>query len=429
MPTPRGWAVLTMGLGLAIAGRMLAAPPVEQVGVGVLALPIVGAVIIRRSGQGVNVSRSVTPARAHAGQPVKLTLDIVNEGRTRTPLLLLEDHLAWELTGRARFAVQGIEPEGSRSTSLTVRPPRRGRYRVGPLTISVLDPFGLVRRSFTAAGLTDFLVYPRVEPLSMPRDRGEQRSLAVSALRQPTGARGEDFYTLREYVDGDDMRKVHWPATARTDRVMIRQEETPWNTRATVLLDDRASAHSSGGGSFDRAVEVTASICDLYGKARYSFRLAAANDPGVAAGRGKDHYHRCLDLLATIPARPLDPREPDPLLVRLTELEAGASAEGTLVVVVGDLSAAEASMIARCRRRFRQIFVVLLPQHRFAQGATRDRWEGERSAREVVTLLARSGVRCLVLGQDESVGSAWASLSGRGNAGNEERWDLKPELA
>jgi uncharacterized protein (DUF58 family) len=421
--------VATIGFGLAVTGRALAAPPVEMLGVGIFALPLIAAFVVRRSGQDVRVERSVTPGRAHSGRPVTIRLDIGNGGRTRTPLLLLEDRLPWELTGRARFALQGVEPKGTRSTHLTVRPRRRGRYRVGPLTISVLDPFGLVRRSFTATGISDFLVYPRVEPLSMPRDRGEQRSLAVSALRQPTGARGEDFYTLREYVDGDDLRKVHWPATARIDKVMIRQEETPWHTRATVVLDDRREPHAVGGASFEKAVEVAASICDLYSKARYSYRFAAAHEPGVAPGRGNDHFHRCLDLLATIDPQGRTRDETDPMLVRLAELEGGASAEGTLVVIAGDLGASEASLIARCRRRFRQIVVIMLPKHRFAHSSTRERWEGERAAREVVTLLARSGVRCLVLGEDDSLAAAWASLSGRGIVGNEETWDLKPEPA
>jgi uncharacterized protein (DUF58 family) len=429
LPTLRGWLVAAIGLGLAITGRALGASPVEMLGVGVLVLPIVAAVVVRRSGQEVEVLRSITPQRAHAGRPVEVRLDITNRGRRRTPLLLLEDNLPWELTGRARFAVQGIESEGHRSTAVTVRPPRRGRYKVGPLMISVLDPFGLSRRTFSAAEVTDLLVYPKVEPLAMPRDRGEQRSLAVSALRQPTGARGEDFYTLREYVAGDDMRKVHWPATARTDRVMIRQEETPWHTRATVVLDDRTESHSVGRESFERAVEVTASVCDLYGKARYTFRMAAAHESGVAPGRGSEHFQRCLDLLATIDTQSHQTEEPDPLQVRLAELEGGASAEGTLVVVTGDISVTEASLIARCRRRFRQIVVVLVPHHRFAHGSTRERWEGERAAREIVTLLARSSVRCLVLGPDESLGGAWTSLSGRPSIGNEETWDLKPEPA
>ena len=59
---------------------------------------------------------------------------------------------------------------------------------------------------------------------------------------------------MREYVEGDDLRKIHWPATAKRGGFMIRQEETPWHTRATILLDDRVESHGGIGesSSFER---------------------------------------------------------------------------------------------------------------------------------------------------------------------------------
>ncbi len=48
---------------------------------------------------------------------------------------------------------------------------------------------------------------------------------------------GEDFFTLRDYEDGDDLRKVHWPSSAKRDRLMIRQLEMPWQSRALIVLD------------------------------------------------------------------------------------------------------------------------------------------------------------------------------------------------
>ncbi len=54
------------------------------------------------------------------------------------------------------------------------------------------------------------------------------------------GRGGEDFYALRHYVVGDDLRRVHWPSTARHDELMVRQDELPWQGRATVLVDVRA---------------------------------------------------------------------------------------------------------------------------------------------------------------------------------------------
>ena len=72
------------------------------------------------------------------------------------------------------------------------------------------------------------------------------------------GRAGDDFYALRPYQVGDDLRRVHWPATAHNDELMIRQHELPWQERTTVLLDVRATAHVRE--SFELAVSAAASI-------------------------------------------------------------------------------------------------------------------------------------------------------------------------
>ena len=68
--------------------------------------------------------------------------------------------------------------------------------------------------------------------------------------------RGEDDVIPREYRTGDELRRVHWKSTARSGELMVRREEHPWRTRATVFLDTRAVAHRGQGpaSSFEWAV-------------------------------------------------------------------------------------------------------------------------------------------------------------------------------
>src|ERR671919_2306011 len=249
MPTARGW--LTIGLGAALwgAGRTFGAGPLEQIGFSLLVLVVIATVIVNSRRHRLEVHRRVSPERARSGQPVEVRLAIRNEGRGSAPLLLLDDRIPLELAGNARFALNGVEPGGRRETTYEIRPPRRGRYEIGPLDISFVDPFGLAQTHFEVIGSTPLLVHPRIETLALPRDLGHHRSMSMSALRQLSGARGEDFYTLREYVEGDDLRKIHWPSTAKRGRPMIRQEETPWHTRATIMYDDRAESHDAIGGA------------------------------------------------------------------------------------------------------------------------------------------------------------------------------------
>ena len=427
MPTARGWLVATTGVVLILLGLVFGSTALEQLGLALAVLLALAVAVVRLGRHDLEVSRTIVPHRARPDQIVTLSIDIVNRGHGAAPLLLLEDRLPAGLSGGARFALYGIEAQGHRETTLSLRATRRGRYTVGPLSISIVDPFSLARIRSTASPITSFLIHPRVEQLTMPRDFGERRSLATSAMRQPTGARGEDFYTMREYVEGDDLRKIHWPSTAKRGRYMIRQEETPWHTRATILLDDRSQGHEGFGAasSFERSVESTASLVDLYHRSGYSYRLVGAHNVGIPAGRGSDHRGRCLDLLAEIGAQTAGS---DALLLRLTELEATSSAEAALLVVAGEVGATHAMALTRLKRRFRQVTLVCFPPHRFGSAGTKARWEGERSVMEVVRLLNRSGIRAVTLGPDEPMSAGWATLSQPRTKQVEETWGPRPEL-
>ena len=413
-----------VGLGLCVASRAFGAEALGQVGLALIVLLVAALVVVRMGRHDLELTRTVSPERASVDTTVTATLVLHNSGLGSAPLVLLEDDVPAQLRTRARFAFSGIEARGRREATYTMRPSRRGRYEIGPAEMSCVDPFSLARVVKRLPGTSPLLVYPRIEQLILPRDLGERRSLSISALRQPTGAQGEDFYTLREYVEGDDLRKIHWPSTAKRQRFMVRQEETPWHTRATIVLDDRASAYE--GEAFERAVEAAASLVDLYHRAGYTYRLTGAHHPGFGAGRGSEHRRRCLDHLATIVRKQSGNGRDTMLDARFAELEARTGAEGSLVIVGGDLDAEVAMGITRCRRRFKQAIAITFPSHRFGAGTTKTRWEAERRTVEVVRLLSLSGVRGIVIGPGDSLRSVWGSLS-RVTTGGESEWDRKPE--
>ncbi len=415
MLTLRGWSVVGTGIALLVVARVFGSGPVEQFGFALVVLPLIAIAVVRLGKHDLHVTRRTSPERVRAGSKVKVTLEIHNRGRGPAPLLLLEDRVPSDVAGRARFALHGVEPKGRRHASYELRPPRRGHYEVGPLTLTSTDPFGLARLERAAAPTASFLVHPRIEPLALPRDLGDRRNLAISVLRQPIGAQGEDFYTLREYNEGDDLRKVHWPATAKRGRYMIRQEETPWHTRATVVFDDRAEAHDGIGdaSSFERVIEATASIVDLYHRSGYTYRLTGADAAGLQASKGSAHLNRSLDFLSTVQT---SRSGEDPLIAKLLEIESSTGGEGTLALVTGTLSVEGAAAVTRCRRRFKQVIVVMFPAHRFGTMSTKARWAAEQGVLEVVKLLGRSGAQAIVLGPEEPLIVGWDSLSRSGSA-------------
>lgn len=430
MPTARGWLVAGAGIALWAASRGFGAAPLSQLGFGLVVLVIIAVVVVRVGRHDIVTARSITPERVAAGREVSVRLELHNRGRGAAPLLLLEDKVPSELTGRARFAIRGIEAKGARITTYSLRPSRRGHYSVGPLEVTVTDPFGVARIRSEIAGTARFLAYPRIEPLTLPKDSGTRRSMMTSARRQPTGSHGEDFYTLREYVEGDDLRRINWAATAKRNRFMIRQEETPWHARATILLDDRATAHSPS--SWERSIEVAASLLDLYHRSGYAFRLVRAVGPTIGPSRGSDHFHRCLDALATVQLQDTDEGEPDPILRRLREMESQAAVEGVLIAVTGATDLDLGHSLIRCARRFRMVVTVLVPESRYRLTPSDPKGTGHAA---MSTLLDRGGVRTTTLLPGDSLTNSWATLwrvwapATVTPEGGDAQWDQKHELA
>ena len=106
---------------------------------------------------------------------------------------------------------------------------------------------------------------------------------------------GEDFYTLREYQQWDDLRRVHWPSSARTDQLMIRQLETPWQSRALVLLDVRAPSYESQE-AFERAVSGAATVVTHLVGSGFDADLWAGEAESIDAAR----YSSAMERLALV---------------------------------------------------------------------------------------------------------------------------------
>lgn len=257
MPTLRGWALSGAGLALLVLWYGLGDPELLMAAVFALIAQLVAIAVVRMRHPQIDVNRRLGSSIVHDGDTTTVTLVIENFGRRPVRQLIIEDDV--NRLGVATFEVAKIL-KGAISTAtyrVTCRP--RGVYRVGPTTIRSTDPLGLAEVRSRVGPVDRIVVYPAVEELSgFPIVRGQDPAMQAS---RPEHSRqgGEDFYTLREYQRGDDLRRVHWPSSAKTDDLMIRQLETPWQARALVMLDVRSSSYGSQQ-AFENAVSGAATI-------------------------------------------------------------------------------------------------------------------------------------------------------------------------
>src|SRR5206468_2798829 len=207
----------------------------------------------------------------------------------------------------------------------------RGIFSLGPLEMVLTDPFGLATVSSEVAGMTSLTVYPKVHRIRpMPDTQGPDPNSGVGhpiALSQS----GEDFYALREYQMGDDLRRVHWPSTARLDELMIRQDDMPWQGRASVLVDLRRGVHTDE--TLELALEAAASILSASVRRQALVRLVTTDGTDTGFSSGRAHYELILERLAAAKTH-RDAGLP-PMLTSLRRAGAG----GSLAVVTSSRAA------------------------------------------------------------------------------------------
>ena len=293
MPTTRGWGLLGAGLALIILWWLLGDEELLLAG-SFLVVGLIAAVgYVRGHPPDLTVGRRLGTYAVHSGETIQVALTLRNEGRRRVTNVSVVDEV--ESLGTASFEIGSIEPASTATASYRVMCRPRGIYAVGPARAVASDPLGMAELAAPEGPVDQLVVYPVVEKLSgFPQVRGQDPSMAASRPEHSQRG-GEDFYTLREYQLGDDLRRVHWPSSAKTDQLMIRQLETPWQSRALVLLDVRPSSYESVD-AFETAVSGAASVVTHLLRSGFDADLWAGDPYAIDATR----YAAAMERLALV---------------------------------------------------------------------------------------------------------------------------------
>jgi uncharacterized protein (DUF58 family) len=402
--TTRGRCLLAAGLTLAVAAVLLGQRDLMRAAVFLAVLPLAAVVVVARTRYRLACSRHLDPPRVEAGQPSTVRLRLDNVSRLPSGVLLMEDALPYVLGGRPRFVLDRVEPKGVREVSYPVRADVRGRYRVGPLSVRLTDPFGLVELTRAFSTTDDLVVTPVVTALPNVRLGGDWAGGGEATSRSVAVA-GSDDAATREYRHGDDLRKVHWRSTARVGELMVRREEQPFQSRATLLLDSRLSAHrgEGPGSSFEWAVSAVASVSVALLRHGYALRLLADTGLDLVPAAVPTTEGTVLDSLAAVGASRADRLEV------ATDVLRRGGIDGVLVAVLGALDADDAERLARLRHGSSACVAVLLDTSTWISGGTRAAAAYDARA----DLLASTGWRVLRVAHGTTLASVWPLAGSR----------------
>lgn len=418
--TPRGRALLAAGVTAFLLAAMLDQQDIMRVGLLATALPLLAAASVARTRFRLGSDRTIEPSRTPAGESAAVTVRLENVAHLPTGLLMVEDAVPKALGPRPRFVIDRLPPQSIRSVTYTVHADRRGRYPIGPLSVRLTDPFGFCQLDRSFSGQRHLLVTPRTEVLPAVPLSGDWSGTGESRARSIATA-GEDDVAVREYRHGDELRRVHWRATARSGSLMVRREEQPWESRATVILDDRKPAHAGEplSGTFERAVGATASIALHLSHRGYAVRLVAdgrevTSPSAVDDGTSSDPTGLVLDALAVA-----EPSRSSSIHTLTRTVRHGS--DGLIVMVLGALTLREADALARARHGMGTTIAVALDcaswKHESTSPDTLNSWD----------LLRSAGWAVLPLSRAENLADSWRHLGFSG--GPSANATLAPEVS
>ncbi|WP_420368546.1 DUF58 domain-containing protein [Curtobacterium sp. L1-20] len=380
-PTSRGWTVIAVGIGLVGGGLVGTTSVAVSAGLLLLVLVVLGVVMAFVVAAPLRGRRTSTRAIVQVGEVYRERITL---GGTSLPIgprstLLVREQLDDGLVSMSTaetYATVGphVPPAVLDVEALAMH---RGRSLVGPVTIRVEDPFGLLRIDRPVVPAEEVVVVPATTPLAA-LDTGALAG-AVSADEGRVGQGGSaDDSELRPYRPGDPIRRVHWAQSARRGELHVRQTTQAQPPEAVIALDVRRESYQrlgrddlaelsdlGGDAAFEHAVVVAASVARALA-ARTSRVLLVSDGPAGSTRHAGDAggLTDVLVGLADVRVRS-DAREVTEVLPDVR----GRDVHGMTAIVTGHCTAEQAAeLVSATTGSSRGILATIVPPDPVVRG-------------------------------------------------------------
>lgn len=298
-PTARGIALALLGAALLAGSALTGLEPARTLGIALLLIALLGALLSLLLGVGLRAEVQASARTVTVGESVTLTARLADAAlAARLPL------------GRVHWQLQ--------PPAVLIR--RRGTRHLGAATLRAQDVLGIARLTRTQAPAAIVTGVPALEEVpgslihALVRDTGGRSGSGTATSRSR-----EIGPIPRAYAPGDDVRRIHWRASARGFGLMTRDEEPIAQRAALLILDTRApaappadeTAQAARTAEEDRAVQTAASLVAALQDHGFAPQLLdAAGTPIAPAG---DSLELLLLRLADLPFDAPADADPDRL--------------------------------------------------------------------------------------------------------------------
>ncbi len=331
MRTSKRHALFWAALFLFLVALVLHSRQVYHMSVAAALLWPLSMLLGRHKLAGLRAIRSA-PQVLQAGAVADVVVRVTNPTTTRRLFVEVTDELPNKaLGGDPHFLAPVLQPGVETEFRYPLRTSLRGVYRIGPIVLTAADTLGLTTFSRRFDELGEVIVCPtpvNLPPL-WPVGATGRRSRKT---RRAVGHDGSDFYNIREYIPGDDLRRIHWKTTARTDKLMAVQFSREQSLEGNILLDLYQGVHSGEGASstLEQGVILAATAArqaQLEG-ADVGLIAIGNEDYSVPVSPAVDQYAAILEALAYV-----SPVMPDNWLDAVIERLAGTPRRCAMLVI------------------------------------------------------------------------------------------------
>ena len=248
------------------------------------------------------ISHQIVPSDSFGDEDISVNIRVSNRNSDPLGNVEVDEHLPSEIkveSGASRVLTQ-LGPRDHVELALTFHSPIRGHYWVGPLVARVQDPLGF----YLAENIVEpeiLSIMPKPERIRGAELRPRHLGPWPGTIPARTLGPGTMFYSLRDYVSGDDPKRINWKSSARHGRLIVNEMEAERVTDVMIVLDTDVSYYETAEAElFERGVRAAASMA--------SFLLRQGNRVGmilqgekrgvVSPAFGKRHERNILFLLA-----------------------------------------------------------------------------------------------------------------------------------
>jgi len=373
--TPRGWLTLASGALMVFIAYLLGRHELMALGIALFVLALSSWLLVLRSRRATNIKRVVHSASLSVADVARVTLECPDE-------VVINETLP-EGFG------PGPQLQGPGSLDYEIVFRSRGVHLLGPARQVISDPLGLIRGLVSVGQPQPVAVNAELLPLARFASLGDKMLSGDTRFSRSTTA---DYYDVatRDYQQGDSIRQVHWKATARHGKLMVRQEDHVATAQAFLILD-RTLEHwlvdavdlrisipqgvhpeISSSRRFENALSLASSIGFRYASDGFQVQfkdLTGANivadglEPQSARGAqsGFEDFHQSTAQLSLVSSAPANAT--DDLLAPRLRRELQGMREEPVIMILGNLSVQQAMNLAVLSRSVRHVELYLLLAH------------------------------------------------------------------